>query len=88
MNEPQELIKRLREAEISIRNDGTDAQVGLTADECAEVASRIAELEIEIEAARRFGSGGFFGEGVTEATRNFYRTEARAAVQRIQGDGT
>jgi hypothetical protein len=37
---------------------------------------RIADLEVEIAAAKAFG-GGFYGDKVTEGVRDAYRAEAR-----------
>lgn len=51
--------------------------------------ARIEALEIEIEAVKSFG-GGFFGERVAEATRDVYRSQARArlALQENTDDRT
>jgi hypothetical protein len=48
----------------------------------AQVATLTAERDaalIEIEAAKLFGTGGFFWEKVSERTRDIYRADARAA---------
>lgn len=51
-----ELIARVREAAIDIRNDGTPSQVGLTEEECLSVASLLESLSSQVvEAWEAFG---------------------------------
>lgn len=47
---PADVVARLREAATSIRDDGTPAQVGMTAEECDDAADLITALQTRITA--------------------------------------
>ena len=51
--------------------------------ESVALTARVKELEVEVEAAKKFG-GGFYGEAVEEGTREVYRGFARAALSASQ----
>lgn len=54
---PADVAARLREAATSIRNDGTPAQVGMTAEECDDAAALITSLQARAEKAERERDG-------------------------------
>lgn len=79
MTPEQELVERLRAASISIRNDGTASQVGLTEDECEIAASTIERLVKERDEAKA-GWQEAFSLGVEHQNA---RATAEAQVERL-----
>ena len=55
-------------------------------EENSRLTARVEELEVEVEAAKKFG-GGFYGEAVEEGTREVYRGFARAAITQEKREG-
>ena len=63
----------------------TTGLVNQAAKEITRLTSRVEELEVEVEAAKKF-DGGFYGEAVEEGTREVYRGFARSAITQEKRD--
>lgn len=77
-------VERLKAVEADY-DDHEREMIDLEEDN-ARLRARAEELEVEVEAAKKFG-GGFYSEAVEEGTREVYRGLARAAIIKGEREG-